>query len=269
MPSDRRALCVGINQFPFAPQLKALAGCVNDAHDMAGVLRDCVGFAAGDITILTDQQATKANIISALSSMVAQASAGGVKYLVFSLSSHGTQVVDFNNDEPDGKDEAFCAYNAAATPQGFWDPNTLIVDDELRDLFLKLPQDVLVEVYLDTCHSGAGLRGAKRVARYAPPPSPKAIRSLARVKVRGTMRGALRGDSRHHILWAACRDSQESFDAYFGGRPNGAFTYNWTKAMRESQNTLSRRQILERVREGLLAGNFRQEPQLQANATLT
>lgn len=269
MPNDRRALCVGINQFPSA-SVSQLKGCVNDAHDMAAVFRDLVGFSSADITILTDQQATKASITAALRDMVNAARAGTIKYLAFSLSSHGTQVPDFSGDEPDNKDEAFCTYDMAPDGRGGWDVSRLLVDDELRDLFLTLPADVLLEVYLDTCHSGTGLRDlSQRIPRYAPPPSPAAVAALANRTPRSLARSLSEAGSRHHILWTGCRADQSSYDSYFNNRPNGAFTYYWTRAMRASNNTLSRSQILQQVRADLQAANFNQEPQLQANATTT
>ena len=267
MPSDRRALCVGINQFPFAP-VNQLNGCVNDAHDMAAVFRDLVGFSPADIAILTDQQATKANLTAALRDMVNAARAGTIKYLAFSLSSHGTQVPDFSGDELDNQDEAFCPHDLVADPNGGWDVSRLLVDDELRDLFLTLPADVLLEVYLDTCHSGTGLREvSQRVARYAPPPGPAAAPTRASHTRRGLARSLADAGSRHHILWTGCRADQKSYDDTFDGRPNGAFTYYWTRAMRASNNTRSRTQILQQVRADLQAARFDQEPQLQANAT--
>ena len=56
-----------------------------------------------------------------------------------------------------------------AEKSGAWDPAHIICDDELHDLFVQLPNDVLLEVYLDTCHSGTGLRGAE-FGPHAPKP---------------------------------------------------------------------------------------------------
>ena len=148
MASNRRALCVGINNFKNYPSA-ALQGCVNDAHDMASVLKDFLGFTDQDITILTDSQATKQNIMGNLQKMVADAKQGIYSYLVFSLSSHGTQVPDTSGDEPDRADEAFCPHDLAQAGSQ-WDPNHVIIDDELHDLFVQLPANVLLEAYLDT-----------------------------------------------------------------------------------------------------------------------
>ena len=59
---SQRALCVGINKFQNYPQA-ALNGCVNDVADIVSVLKRYMGFTDGDIISLTDDQATKANIM--------------------------------------------------------------------------------------------------------------------------------------------------------------------------------------------------------------
>jgi metacaspase-1 len=171
--ATKKALCVGINNFKNYPA-SALQGCVNDANDMSALLQKLLGFQNSDITVLRDAQATKANIMSNLKAMVDGAKAGKYSHLVFSLSSHGTQVPDQSGDEPDRADEAFCPHDLAQAGNQ-WDKNYIIVDDELRELLIQLPANVLLEVYLDTCHSGTGLRAIDllldRKPRYLPPPS--------------------------------------------------------------------------------------------------
>ncbi len=154
--AGRKALCVGINKFKNLPSA-ALQGCVNDADDMEKLLKALLGFQAQDIVKLIDTKATKANIIKNLKEMVEGAKSGKYSYLVFSMSSHGTQVPDLSGDEPDRADEAFCPHDLAQKGN-VWDPQHIITDDELRDLFIQLPENVLLEVYLDTCHSGTGLK---------------------------------------------------------------------------------------------------------------
>jgi hypothetical protein len=238
---------------------------------MAALLRDLLGFTAADITTFTDTQATKANIMTNLKSMVADAKAGKYSYLVFSLSSHGTQVPDTSGDEPDRADEAFCPHDLAQKGSA-WDPNTIIVDDELRDLFVQLPKNVLLEAYLDTCHSGTGLKGIDmlpdRKPRYMPPPSLDAFLKVDGRKSRGLYQGLLEKGMTHHILWAACRADQTSADASIGGSWHGAFTYYFCKEMRATQNKLSRLEVLKKVITDLKAGHYSQIPQLEAEATV-
>ena len=267
--SNRKALCVGINKFQNFSNA-TLQGCVNDAHDMSGLLQKLLGFTANDITTLTDAQATKANIMTNLKAMVAGAKKGTFNYLVFSMSSHGTQVPDVNGDEPDGADEAFCPTDLAAAGNQ-WDKNHLIIDDELRDLFIQLPQNVLLEVYLDTCHSGDGLRAIDmlmdRKPRYLTPPSVEAFHEVHGKRPRGLARRLMEKGVLHHILFAACRSDQTSADAHIAGGWHGAFTYFFCKEMYACNNHLSRAQILDKVRADLIAAHYSQIPQLECEAT--
>jgi hypothetical protein len=269
MAGGRKALCVGINRFANYPGA-TLQGCVNDANDMSSLLQKLLGFSSADISLLTDSQATKAAIMRELSHMVAGAKAGNYSYLVFSLSSHGTQVPDRNGDEPDRADEAFCPHDLAQAGNQ-WDRNHLIVDDELRDLFVQLPVGVLLEVYLDTCHSGTGLKGIDvlldRKPRYLPPPSWEAFAEVDGKRPRGLHQGLLEKGLVHQILWAACRADQTSADAHIAGGWHGAFTYYFCKEVSASHNALSRAQVLARVRADLVAGHYNQVPQLEGPAT--
>jgi hypothetical protein len=266
---SRRALCVGINNFMNYPSA-ALQGCVNDANDMKGILMDFVGFKDTDITLLTDSQATKSEIMTHLKLMVAGAKEGKYNYLVFSLSSHGTQVPDISGDEPDRWDEAFCPHDLAQAGNN-WDANHIITDDELHDLFIELPGNVLLEVYLDTCHSGSGLKAIDllldRRPRYLPPPSVEAFKKIEGLAQRGLHRMMLEKGIIHHILWAGCRDNQTSADAHIDGSWHGAFTYYFCKELRACKNDISRSALLKKVRSDLHAGHYTQIPQLECEAT--
>jgi hypothetical protein len=280
--AGKKALFVGINKFAKYPQF-TLNGCVNDAKDMSALYKDLLGFKASETAILTDAQATKANIMAKLKSMVADAKAGKLGYLVFSLSSHGTQMQDTSGDEPDGMDEAFVPHDIAEK-SGSWDPAHIICDDEFHDLFIQLPDNVLLEVYLDTCHSGSGLRGAEfglhaPKARYVAPPEHEFGQRNARVRgfrlkrlLSADKKKPIRGDSSkavpgaHHILWTGCKANETSADAYFNGRYNGAFTYYLVKVMRDTKNKLSRKEVIAKMR-ALMKNKFAQNPQLEGNAT--
>lgn len=237
---------------------------------MASVLKEFIGFTEGDITKLTDAQATKANIMNTLQSMVDDAKSGKYNHLVFSMSSHGTQVPDISGDEPDRADEAFCPHDLAQAGDR-WDSDYIILDDELHNLFIQLPKNVLMEVFLDTCHSGTGIKAIDmlldRKPRYLPPPSLKAFEEVEGRSSRGLFRALLDKGITHHILWAACRSDQTSADARIDGGWHGAFTYYFCKEMRASKNKLPRKELLRKVRTDLKAGRYSQIPQLECAAT--
>jgi len=280
--AGKKALFVGINKFASYPQF-TLNGCVNDAKDMATLYKELLGFKASETTILTDAQATKAGIMAELKRMVTDAQRGKLGNLVFSLSSHGTQMNDVSGDEPDGKDEAFVPHDIAER-NGSWDAAHIISDDELHDLFVQLPANVMIEVYLDTCHSGTGLRGAEfglhaPRPRYIAPPDHEFAEKTA--KMRGftldrppssnagkrTGRGSREPVAgAQHILWTGCKANETSADAFFNGRYNGAFTYHFVKVMRDTKNKIPRRDVVAKMR-ALMRSGFAQNPQLEGNAT--
>src|SRR5829696_5902404 len=106
----KRALCVGINEFKWLPSTSWLNGCVNDAKDVAGALQK-FGFTGDSTTVLTDGDATKKAVMTALDTMADSAQPG--VHLVFTLSSHGTQVPNEpgGDVEADGLDEAFACHD--------------------------------------------------------------------------------------------------------------------------------------------------------------
>jgi hypothetical protein len=138
--STRRALCVGINDYPTAP----LTGCVADVEVWNSTL-SAAGFA---VTRLLNGRATRAAIVDMLEKMVATSRRGDV--LVFQYSGHGTQVPDLDGDEARGDspglDEAICPFDFAS--------GALLIDDDIGRIFAKLPDGVNLTCFMDCCHSG-------------------------------------------------------------------------------------------------------------------
>jgi len=265
---QRTALCIGIDQYQHLPSA-TLNGCVNDALNMASLLKERLGFEDAELTLLTNQTATKANILRELGRMVEGALAGRYDHLVFTFAGHGTQIPDLNPAEWDRADEAFCPHDLAVSgPQ--WDRDHLIVDDELHDLFVQLPSRVLLEIYLDTCHGGSGLHALDllmdRRPRFLPPPSVEAFRELEYRHARPAHQKLLEKGLSHHILWTACKQNQTAADAFIQGGWHGAFTWHFCREARASGNHLSRAKVLAKIRSDLGAAHFTQTPQLDCEA---
>jgi hypothetical protein len=267
--NGRKALCIGINNFKNLPPYTALRGCINDTKDMSNILQG-LGFANSDITILTDEQATKKNIMNNLESMVKDAESKKLDYIACTLSSHGTQGSDTSGDEDDHMDELFVTYDTA-DKGGEWDANTVISDDECAALFSRLPENALLEVFFDTCHSGTGLKTldllTTRRVRFIPPQSVAAIEKANGSRLHKFREALLEYGVKNHILWAACSDSQTSADAYIEGDWHGAFTYYFNKEMLNSANH-TREEILKKVLKGLNNGKYGQTPQLECTTEL-
>ena len=267
----RRALLVGVNDYKDAGDLR---GCVNDVLDMHFTLRCLLNFETKDIRVLTDSRATKENIMYRLKWLVKGAQAGD--FLVFHFSGHGSQVRDRNGDElSDGLDELICPYDMN------WD-GTYITDDNLNKVFKSVPKGALLEVYIDSCHSGTVLREMGLTPplelqaehpvlhRFLPPPADIYLRAGGEedhLKKRGFLQGAAsRTSKKHHILWAGCQANQTSADAFIDGRYHGAFTYFFCKHLRKSPR-ISRSKLLGKVRSSLVHGGYSQIPQLELDAT--
>ena len=103
----KKALCVGINDYPIAGM--DLKGCVNDAKAWSALLRKQYDFTSADVRVLLDGAATHEHVTDGLKALLAGARSGDV--LVFTNSSHGTYVADDGGDEADRYDEAMCPYD--------------------------------------------------------------------------------------------------------------------------------------------------------------
>lgn len=264
---SKAALCVGINKFKFLPQASWLNGCVNDAEDLAAMLEKNYGFEGSNITVLRDAKAVKKSVMAALNALVDAAVAGTVTHIVFTFSSHGTQVPDTSGDESDRLDEAFACYDINNSGDR-WDPGTVITDDELASLFARLPKGVLMDVVLDTCHSGTGLKSLDllpgRRPRFLPAPSPRAAIANESKDTRSLRDMVKAAKLSAPVLMAACRSDQTAADAFIEGRYNGAFTYNFVKALM-GDGTVARADILKQVSKGLKSGGFDQIAQLEGS----
>jgi hypothetical protein len=138
----RRALCVGIDSYPTSP----LAGCVRDAQNWAQGLRG-LGF---DVTTVIDRDATRQRVLDALHALVVSARAGDS--LVFQYSGHGTQAEDLNGDERDRYDEALVPIDYTS--------GALLLDDDLAEVYRRLPDGAVLTLFMDCCHSGTNSRFA-------------------------------------------------------------------------------------------------------------
>ena len=67
--SEKWALLIGINEYPNLTKFEQLDGCVNDVRMMEVVLRETFGFPEDHIQTLTDSEATRHGILSAMDAL--------------------------------------------------------------------------------------------------------------------------------------------------------------------------------------------------------
>ena len=144
----KKAVLTGINRYKHISNLR---GCVNDVHNIRQLLVDIFGFPEENIRILTDNEVTKERILTEWKWLTRNARPGD--NLVFHFSGHGSYVTDADGDEDDGADELLCLYD-----MDFGDPNTYLLDDDMRKLTEQVPERVCLTVILDQCHAGTATR---------------------------------------------------------------------------------------------------------------
>ena len=151
MPAVKYALCVGINEYV---DITPLTGCVNDADYMYANLIERGDWSAANMTKLTDSQATKNGIRTAISNIAAVAKAGDT--FVYQHSSHGG-----NEDEDNPTRNVFlCVYD-----EDYYDNSTAYNDYELAADLQAFPAGVKVVVIVDACFSGGLFKGARATAK--------------------------------------------------------------------------------------------------------
>lgn len=246
-------ICIGINDYPGTNN--DLSGCVNDANDWADML-EARNVA---VDVLTDSQATKANIVAALREGISITGYRDTLYVTF--SGHGSYVPDYSGDEIDGRDEVLCAYD--------FQNNGLISDDELFDIFSTKRFGARVVFFSDSCHSGSVNRflqmptaGRALKTRYMPPTEFLEGEQLRRAMQAQNVR-ATEQPRAGAVLISGCNDFEYSYDAWFNvngqWRANGAFTYTALKQFSAGQNY---KQWHQAIRTKLPSSDYPQAPQL-------
>jgi metacaspase-1 len=207
-----------------------LAGCINDANSMKAIA-DGLGFTS---QIITDDQATLANVAQTISNSANQLDSGDL--LLVTYSGHGGQVPDANApEEEDGLDETWVLYDK------------MMLDNQLYALWSQFKAGVRIFVLSDSCHSGTILRdmimqqiaktdaGAKgyratpsSIIREKAIPAANQQQHITKFRDYYTAVQYLRADqssisvSASVLLISGCQDNQTSAD----GDKNGLFTQN-------------------------------------------
>ncbi len=231
----RRALCIGIDNYPTDP----LSGCQNDAQLWQRTLSG-LGF---DARLLLDPR--RADLYGAIDRLFADTQPGDE--VVLQYSGHGTQLDDINGDEAagdtPGKDEALC-------PLDFAD-GALLIDDDIGTLIDRFPTSARLTMFMDCCHSGSNTR-AVGPKTSPPPPGAKARFVRATPALNAAHRQWRQGhadevstpDADHpELLFTACKSSQVAYE--FNGQ--GEFTLRAIRALSAGGDGLTARELFRHV----------------------
>jgi hypothetical protein len=284
MSRHLHALLVGINNYPATEDFK-LKGCVRDVELFAGYLREHVpkdeneGFQL-HLKILTDEQATRPNIIQAFRTHLAGAGSNDVA--LFYFSGHGSQqktADEFRYLEPDGLDETLVCWDSRPSPgrDGTWD----LADKELAFLLAEVAdRGADVVVILDSCHSGSGTRAlpadtAQRVRRYSHDHRTRKLtdyvftqEQLQKLRTDAdSVSGWLVLPRGRHVLLAACRSDEKARELGEGPTACGAFSSMLLDTLHAARGRLTYRDLFQRAAALVRANDSEQNPQLEATHT--
>jgi hypothetical protein len=198
--AGRKALLIGINEYMAVPDLR---GALNDIELIRDVLVTRFGFAAEDIEVLTNEQATRDNMLAAFERLAERTQPGDFVYCTIRAAHRARRDGDEQGDE---RDETLIPHDARTGQVRD------ITDDELARALAKL-DDASVVIVLDSCHSGTATRGAFVQPRAVPPDTRRAVTAVATRAVVPLVR-------RTTLTGAASTRARRTVD----GRPHGLFT---------------------------------------------
>lgn len=250
----KKALSFGINDFPGSQN--DLRGCVNDtsnikynlghkhgAEDAKRIGKQLYDFGF-DVQVFLNSQVTKELFRSEVTKLVKSANPGDI--IVIHASCHGTQLIDRNNDEADGYDEALYLYDGAFS------------DDEFSSILSQLKEAVICVFIMDCCFSGTITRSINQKARFKPLFSEVDSEGLPVIRKSRKSKEICSG--MNHLVLTGCSPTQTSADAFIGGSYNGALTY---AAMKELVPGITYKEWHQRILKWLSSRGYTQTPQLE------
>lgn len=279
----KRALLVGINEYPRESRFTNLKGCVKDVEMQEQLLRHRFGFT--DIEILTDANASRDNILTTFEEFLIKPCQDD-DVIVFHFSGHGRHILDLDDGvrgltNEEQREEHLNAAIVPADDDSGQRRDKIASDIMGRTLFLltsalKTPN---VTIVLDSCYAGGGIRGdhlvrsadlndpvlpeAQRLAGFEFQASQKEVDYQNRwitelnltddiVKQRRDI-GIAKG-----IALASARRNQKAVDASFDEFHAGAFTYFLTQYLWHEADSVQR--VIANVSINLKEEDFKQKP---------
>ncbi len=225
-----RALIVGIDNY--VGQNK-LSGAQADANDLQQSLSK---MGVSNIRRIDEKAATRAEIIRAMETLIAESKAGDLVVLTF--AGHGFQVKEaVPGSKPNGKDEAYVLTFFSSKPDAGnrkMGPNEFIRGPEIK-AWLKRLDDKSVDVLFvaDTCHSGGLTRkperrdktltyrsGVNDIEDPVAKTFAKPVDSLRTVN-----------DFKNVTFLAAVNSENKSPEIPIAGKPRGALSYSVSRAI--------------------------------------
>ncbi|NLC55660.1 MAG: DUF4384 domain-containing protein [Armatimonadetes bacterium] len=259
----RRALLVGVNDYPALQERFQLRGCENDVRLMAGLLTTKFGFAPADVKLLLSREATRDGIAAAFRTHLLEPAQPG-DVLFFQFSGHGSQVADQDGDEEDGLDETLVPCDVG--PESV---DRQITDDQIARWLTELHEKGVRDVtfVVDACHSGTITKDLLLDTDLSRPRYVDAM-DLTGQPVLPKETSAEAGERAAQeapaevVVISGCKADQQSNDARFGGTYYGALTYFLHAALQNASPNVTYAELLRDVQRRVQERFPTQTPQL-------
>ena len=270
----RRALLVGIDNYERDPDFQSvkcqepvvrkqspgrkltnakggfvrLEGPVDDVCAVRQLLITGYGFAAQNIHVIEDKDATHDGILSAFKRYLIDEAAPGDVCLFF-YSGHGSQVKNSLGGEADQLDETLVPYDWNRPIEKREDAKD-IRDKDIFKLFKEAARKVTLTALFDSCHSGDIARGGVGEERaktgdaetkfdFLEPPPDEGQKGVSDDKYL---------EDSGVLVISAARDFEEAKEKEYNGQWHGNFTYSLIEVLRApNARNLSAARIFDRL----------------------
>ncbi|MFF4471299.1 caspase domain-containing protein [Streptomyces sp. NPDC001599] len=237
------ALLTGINAYP-ADRCTPLTGCLNDVEAAEELLVRRTGGRL-ELTKLLNGDATVSAVAAGIRHRLGRARPGDTA--LFWFSGHGT--------EQPATERAHLDIEATGRCQALVCVDGLLVDKRLGVLLNEVAAGGIHTVaVLDCCYAGGATRGRHLTERFA---SPDAAWFAAAARD-----ARLPEQPAQHVLLAATRLDQPSYEGRFKGRTHGLFSYALLGALRTASPTATYREVHAAARSRLQVSCTYQRPTL-------
>lgn len=205
-----RALLIGVGDIPnnFLPGVDL---DLDNMKKVAGIM----GFKAAEIKVLSNDQATYANVRQALASWPRNGVGPDDRVLIY-FSGHGTRVPDAGS--PGGADDALVMRDVRrASIQGHASLRNVLLGRELGEALAAIPSHNVL-VLVDACHSGTATRSLK-LTNHSLGSAVTKFFSYPGMPAPGVTTRALRAPSgaENYAALSAARDDESAGDSEQGG----------------------------------------------------
>lgn len=242
-----------------------------------------LGFDQSDIMYLKDEQATKEGMLGAFNELLSKVSEGDE--VVIHYSGHGHQIFDDSGDEIDGLDEALVCFDAPMKmTEGYTGANHFR-DDELGAIVeqfrIKLGKDGHLLLFLDSCHSGTGTRGAAKVRGgapalvpegwHAPSGAPKVDGKVGMGMTSTASRGAVSANNlAKYVVFSGASANELNYETFDDeGTSVGSLSYCIYKSFSQMKSGDTYRQVFARILAEMAAKAPFQNPAIEGDVDYT